>query len=374
MRILRRLAPCVAVIVIAVFVAARPAGANEGGVSLFVRGDSDQTIVVSPRASARAVLDDERTRIDAAYAADIWTSASIDIRTAATPAVTEQRDQVDLAVQHELDDVTLGGSYYYSGEHDYWSHGFTLRSVQELLGGSTTLEESFRFVHDLVGRAGDPAFERPLDSFNLRLVLNQVLSPQAIIQVAWEGAYRTGFQSSPYRFVALGGDAGDNGLCGGSAGLCVPEAHPGTRIRNAFVAKGRFAFSRDSSAGVEYRFYFDDWGVTSHTAIAQIAWIPERNQVLTLRYRFYAQTAASFYQARYEDANLGYRLVTRDRELSSMLSNRLAASYQGRAELSRDVTLKVSVAVGGTIFVYDDYIGLDEVYGLDGTLAFALEL
>ncbi|MEC7520703.1 MAG: DUF3570 domain-containing protein [Myxococcota bacterium] len=376
---------------LATLLVAAPASANEGTAGIFVRGDSDATIVVSPRAAVQVDVE-ENTEVTAAYMADVWTSASIDIRTAATRPVgaraaedseylwiTEQRDQLDLSVSHQLGDVSLGGAYYYSGENDYWSHGFTLRATEELFGKSTTLTQSLRFVHDIVGRSGDPNFERPLNTFGARLVWSQILSPDAIVQAVWEGMYRNGFQSSVYRFVGLGG----NGMCGidpetgdlGTASLCVPEAHPSTRIRNAFVLQGRYAFSDDTSAGVGYRFYFDDWGIYSHTAIAQIAWVPAENQTITFRYRFYTQTAAGFYQSRYDPPpGAQIRFVTRDRELSPTFSNRLAFSYQGRTTLTEGVGLKVAFALGGTIFVYPDFVGLDEVYALDGTLSFTLEL
>ena len=367
------------------------AAANEGTAGVFIQGDSDATIVVSPRAAVQVDIEEE-TQVTASYMADVWTSASIDIRTAATRPVgtraeedapyqwiTEQRDQLDLSVSHQLGDVNLLGAYYYSGENDYWSHGFTLRATEELFGKSTTLTQSLRYVHDIVGRSGDPNFEQPLDTFGARLVWSQILSPDAIVQAVWEGMYRTGFQSSVYRFVGLGG----NGMCGidpengelGTASLCVPEAHPSTRIRNAFVLQGRYAFSDDTSGGIGYRFYFDDWGIYSHTAIAQIAWVPAENQSLTIRYRFYTQTAAGFYQARYDPPpGAQIRYVTRDRELSPTFSNRLAFSYQGLAHLTEGVDLKVAFAVGGTAFVYPDFVGLDEVYALDGTLSFTLEL
>jgi len=359
----------------------------EAGASIFVRGDTDRTVVISPRASTSVTLADERTTVRGAYMADIWTSASIDIRTAAsvrrprqagegegTPArsITEQRDQIDVSAQHEFDDVTIGASYYFSGEHDYWSHGFGLRSVQELFGGSTTFEESARFIHDTVGRAGDPNFSRPLESAGLRLVFTQILNPEAILQVVYDGTYRTGFQSSPYRFVGLGGD----GQCAGTATLCIPEVHPNERVRSAFVLRARFAFGEAASAGLGYRFYIDDWGVSSHTATAQIAWIPARQQIITLRYRFYTQTAAGFYHSTYPELNPAnpVRFVTRDRELSPTFSNRLAISYQGTARLTEDASMKLALAVGGTAFVYPDFVGLEEVYAVDATFSVTLEL
>jgi hypothetical protein len=346
------------------------ARANEGTAAIFVRGDTDATTVISPHVGVRARFNEDRTTADVGYTADIWTSASIDIRTAATKPVTEQRDQIDAAVNHEFDDVSIGGSYYFSGENDYWSHGVGVRSTQDLPNGTTTLEESFRFAHDTVGRSGDDEFSRPLSTYGLRLVMTQILSGKALVQGVWEGAYRQGFQSSPYRFVGLGGD----GQCGGTAALCVPEAHPDTRIRNAFVLRGRYALSSDTSAGIGYRLYFDDWGVTAHTAGAQIAWLPLEDATLTLRYRFYTQSAAAFYRSTYPEPAGGLRYATRDRELSPMFSNRLALSFDKRFELGEDIGLRLAVALGGTVFVYQDFVGLSEIFAGDATLSVSLEL
>ncbi len=353
------------------------ARADEGGFSLFFRQDSDSTTVIAPRVSAVGVIED-RTRISGSYSADVWTAASIDIRTAATVPITEQRDQVDFSLSHEFDDVTIGGSYYYSGENDYWSHGFTLRSVQDLFGNTTTLEESVRFVYDVVGRSGEPDFNEPSTTYGAKLILTQILSPEAILQIGYEGMIKEGFMQSTYRFVGIGGD----GVCGfnpdsqqpGTATQCVPEYHPDFRLRNAAVARFRYAFSDDSSAGLGYRFYIDTWGVTSHTVAAQIAWIPEPSQVLTLRYRFYTQEAASFYRQTYDPMEGIPPFLTRDRELSPMFSNRVAVSYQGIAQLDPDTRLKIALAVGGTVFAYSRFTGLTEVFSIDVTTAVTLEL
>ena len=77
----------------------------EAGVVL--RADTDTTQVVSPRARTRLGLLDEDTHFDVEYTADIWTSASIDIRTAATAAVTEQRDDVCSGGEHRRVDLLV---------------------------------------------------------------------------------------------------------------------------------------------------------------------------------------------------------------------------------------------------------------------------
>jgi len=347
-----------------------PTAANEGSVGFFVRSDTDDTTVISPRAAVAAALDEGRTRVDASYTADIWTSASIDIRTAATVPVTEQRDQLDVGASHEIEDITLGAAYYFSTETDYDSHAIAVHSTQYLGQKMTTLEERASFGHAFIGRSGDPHFGRELTTVGVRLAITQIIDAQTLVQGIYELSHLEGYQSSPYRYVGMGGD----GQCGGSAVLCLPEAHPELRTRHSVAAQARHALSDDSSAGLGYRFYIDDWGVMSHTAVAQVAWLPGEDQTITLRYRYYQQTASNFYRSVYGTPSGPLRYITSDKELSPMFSNRIALGYDARFDLGGDVGLRFALALGGTIFSYNDFPGLGDVYSGDASVAFTLEL
>ena len=120
------------------FYGAGRAWADGAASAVFVRFDSDRTLVVSPRAQVKKRVGE--TEVAATYAADIWTSASIDIRTSASKVpVTEQRDEFDLSVSHELSDVTLSASYRNSSEPDYQSHGGTVGLTYDFAQNNATL-------------------------------------------------------------------------------------------------------------------------------------------------------------------------------------------------------------------------------------------
>src|SRR4029079_11934468 len=105
--------------------------------AVFVRTDSDHTVVISPRARVEKQLGAAST-VDVSYAADVWTSASVDIRASASRPVTEQRDELDFALSHTLEDLTLTTSYRYSVENDYESHGATGGGTLDLNDKNTT--------------------------------------------------------------------------------------------------------------------------------------------------------------------------------------------------------------------------------------------
>jgi len=340
--------------------------ADEVAAGAFVRTDSDGTTVVAPRVRAAVLLDEDRTRVEAAYTADIWTSASIDIRTAATRAVYEQRDELSVSLSRELDETTLGGSYRLSIEPDYVSHGGSLRIAHELAEGAATLEAALSASYDTVGRANDQTFARALATVGLRTTYTQILDARTILQGTYEISRRDGFLSSPYRFVGIGGD----GLCAGSAVLCLPENHPGLRTRHALAARFRRSLGSGGSVGATYRLYLDDWGLVSHTALVSGAWLPFERTTLSLGYRFYRQSAASFYRARYADPASEILYVTRDKELSAMFTHRVELSLEQRIDLTdAGPELRATVVVGGALLSYDDFIGLSSVYALDVTLA-----
>jgi hypothetical protein len=346
-----------------------PSGhADEVGSAVYVRTDSDHTTVISPRARAKGEVA-PGTSVDVSYGADVWTSASIDIRTAASKVVMEQRDEIDLGVSHELESVTLGGGYRFSKENDYESHSGSASFSYNFADNAATLAVSAFVSGDTVGRSGDPMFKRPLTSFGTRLGFTQVLDPKTVLQASYDLAHFSGYQSSPYRYVGIGGD----GRCHGSAPMCVPEREPDQRLRHAVVGRVRRAFTDELSAGVSYRFYFDDWKLSSHTIEAQLAWLPDPTSQIVLRYRFYTQGDAKFYKPLYL-ATDNLRYVTIDRELSAMGIQRVGLDFEHGFDLGDETRLKGVLSPGVDFYKYDHFPGLKSVTALELSLAAVLQL
>ncbi|MGB0678974.1 MAG: DUF3570 domain-containing protein [Polyangiales bacterium] len=337
----------------------------------FVRTDSDGTEVVSPNAAARFRMIDNYTYAELGYSADVWSSASVDIRTAATGRVSEQRHELRLGLAREYADWVLRGDYRFSHEHDYVAHGGGIGIEHDFAEGNSTLGARFSLAHDTVGRAGDERFSRGLTTAGLHVVFSQVLDPETILQVAYEGVRREGYQASPYRFVGIGGD----GDCGGSAVLCVPEAHPSVRFRHAAVGRVRRALHEAWSLGGDYRFYADDWGLRAHTFMLTLNWLPDDDVTLSLQLRSHVQGAADFYRSRYLDAAQGPSWVSRDRELSSMHTQRAALLYTHSLELSTaGPPVLLTLSPGLTWLHYNAFVGLDEVVAFDMLLSAWVEL
>ncbi len=241
----------------------------------------------------------------------------------------------------------------------------------DLADHNSTLELRVTAEGDRVGRSGDELFSRPLTQLGGRFAYTQVIDPQMLVQVAYELNHAEGFQSSPYRYVGVGGD----GRCGGTALLCVPETHPAVRTRHALVARARRAFDDHLSAHLDYRFYIDSWGLYANTAAVQLNWMHDEDGLFAVRYRLHQQGAAAFYRSTYPMPSGTLRYVTRDRELSPLWSHRLALSYEREIAIGEaGPSVRLAAAFGGTYLLYEDFVGLTDVVAVDGTLSIGVDL
>lgn len=338
--------------------------------AIYSRTDTNATTIWAPRARTRVRLG-ESVFVDGIYAMDSWTSASIDIVTAATDAVHEIRHEANAGATVELSRATIAGSYRYSTENDYWSHGGVGTLSIDMFEKNTTLVFSGFGSRDTVGRAGWPTFRRPQSSVGGRLSVSQVLGRNAVGQVSWETTRISGYQASPYRFVAIGGQ----GTCAGSGELCVPESHPNERLRHAAGLLQRTALGRRASLGLSYRFYFDDWEIWSHTIEPDLSFLLGERGTLAFSHRFYTQDSAYFYLPRYvgEAAELGH--VTRDRKLSTAYNNQVGLRLEQGFALGESGGTVLTLGLRGSLtrIVYRAFVGLERVDVVEATLSLGLD-
>jgi len=350
--------------------------------ALYIRNDSDGTTVITPRLSLGAPLNDT-TRVDVVYTVDVWTSASVDIRTSAskrieggqTQPVTEQRDEIDASLSHVMGDLTLSGSYRYSVEYDYVSHGGTVGGAYNLLDNNVTLAASARAYFDTVGRAGDPTFQKEAKTLGANLSYTQVLDVNTVAQVIYEFGLNTGFLSSPYRYVRFAADGDQNiTTCQSPVTMCPPEENPDSRMRHAVAIHGRRALGENLAAGGSYRLYLDDWGMLSHTVSIEGTWTPAEAWMLSAGYRFYMQNDASHYQPSYPTVNSPV-YFTRDKELTSLMSHRLNVEASRSWSIDNDGgALKTILLLAPAYYSYSNFPLLDSITAIEATLAFEVRL
>ncbi len=336
------------------------ANADTGFVSkVQVYADSDHTTVISPLVQGTADVTPETT-VTLGYVADVVSSASVDVVSqASATTIHDTRQQASASVVQTIGSLKLHGGYSYSHENDYLSNSLNAGLDQELFDKNTTLSLGYSLSLNDVGRSGDLNFSRGLDNHGVSASWTQIVSPTLVTQVTYELGYASGFQSSPYRFVPvrMNVDAAPE--------LWVMETDPSTRMRNAFVLGVNRAIGDDSSVQADYRYYFDDWGITSHTLGLRYFTHLTHDLELRLRERFYTQGSASFYQENYTTVT---KYITFDRELSSLWSETLGAKLSYLLTPHLEAELKVDIFY----FKYAEFAPLTSRTGTNTGLGLAL--
>jgi hypothetical protein len=354
----------------------------EASSAVYVRTDTDETTVITPRLSLGAPLSEE-TRIDLTYTVDVWTSASIDIRTSASigvqseapQKVTEQRDEIDVGIAHALSDLTLSGSYRYSVEHDYESNGGSLGAGYDFADNSANIALSLRAYFDTIGRAGAPTFEEKSTLYSARASFTQVIDAQMVADIVYEVGLQQGYLSSPYRYVRFArADGPMLSTCTTPVTLCPPEANPDSKMRHAIALNARRALTDELSVGAGYRFYLDSWDMTSHTIGIEGALMPAESWLFSLGYRFYMQSSASHFKPFYTTMPFPDS-YTSDKELSKLSSHRLQLEVMKSFELDElGSEFAAVLLVAPTHFIYDEFLLLDSISALEVTLALEVSL
>lgn len=131
-------------------------------------------------------------------------------------------------------------------------------------------------------------------------------------------ASQTGFLETAYNSVIVDNGTGvpNPDLHNDAAGFELPEEVPDSRFRTILFGRARRLLSPGNALELGGRIYSDDWGITAFDLGPK--WIRsfgDGRHLLELRYRFYTQGAADFYQReifadpppeeRSQDADLG---------------------------------------------------------------------
>jgi hypothetical protein len=230
----------------------------------------------------------------------------------------KNRGQVILGLQQEIGaNAACAVNYYRSQEVDYRSSAVVVTYSQELNEKNTTLTLRGQYNADLVGKileSGDLTNQRK-KTYTGSVSISQILSPNTVLDFSYDFVLHKGFLSDPYRQVRIYDAAGVSTL--------VDEQHPRSRTRHAGAVRlSQFIAPIKASLIAGYRLYFDSWNVRSHTGEIKFNKYVLHDLIFGVDYRYYAQTAASFYRDRYAGIeDLTTALRTSDYKLKPFSSN-----------------------------------------------------
>jgi hypothetical protein len=290
----------------------------------------------------------DKVSVEAGYYVDAVTNASIDVVSTASP-YKETRDEFDLGATYVVRDSLLKVSGSRSKEPDYLADTINFDVTQDTFGGMTTVALGYTQGHDKVGKKGTPGWIDSANHYQYRLGVTQILTPRWIASANLETVSDDGFLGSPYRVARV-------------FGTTVPERDPRTRESRALKIGAIGDITGDgathrSSIRVDYRYFWDTWGIKAHTAEIGYSRYFGQDWLADGFLRFYKQEHALFYS---DDAQSETLYVSRNRQLSTFHDLGLGAKV---TYTLKDVPGKVDVKLTGAYelidFHYTDFTGRD---------------
>ena len=203
-----------------------------------------------------------------------------------------------------------------SGEYDYFSLGLSASYMQDFNKRNTTLSAGLAFNNDTISPvAGVPSALRPMLApgsvlrdgaeesktiVDVIIGITQVVDSHTLLQANFSTGTTSGYQTDPYKIVAVvdpvTGLPDNTALLNVNAGALpyVYEKRPDSRQRNNLFLKGVHSFGEDV-LHLSYRYYWDDWGINSHTLDMRYRYAMQRGY-LQPHLRYYNQSEADFYR------------------------------------------------------------------------------
>lgn len=214
--------------------------------------------------------------------------------------------------------ITWGGNL--SKEFDYTSLGASATYARDFYDRNTTLTAGLALNNDVIDAVGGiPSPLQPMvdlgsslnregsdDSKTITDFLfgvTQVISRQTLIQFNYSFGQTDGYQNDPYKLVTVIDPATGLPATGSGSSFFdtattgnlpyIYESRPETRDRNILFFKAVHHFDEDV-INFSYRYYDDDWDVTSHTFDLRYRYELDEGY-LQPHIRYYQQDAAEFY-------------------------------------------------------------------------------
>jgi hypothetical protein len=317
--------------------------------ALYHRYEGGGVTVDGPSILLRKKIGD-RFSVAGNYYMDMVSSASIDVVTQASP-YKETRRQFGLTADALFGRTHYTIGYINSDENDYTSNTVSLDLSQAMFGDLTTISFGFSRAWDEVRRNGDPSFHEPVDRWNYRVGLSQIVTTRLQLELAYESISDQGYLHNPYRSARYIDPTVPAGYS------WEPEVYPGTHNSNAVSLSGQYFLWYRAAIHGMYRYYTDTWGVSSNTARIGYTHPVGDRWILEADYRWYDQGRADFYSDLFPYAN-SQNFVGRDKELSTFHSQMitLGATWQlPDAGWSWMQKATVNAFYDYAMYRYDDY-------------------
>jgi hypothetical protein len=263
---------------------------------------------------------------------------------------SDQLVHVSPNYQHSSDDRNKiwNANAYVSAEYDYASVGFGGGYTRLFNEKNTELSASANvyfdrwnpqypielrggFFDDRISGAGtyNPVFNEfdniNRNSYSVSLGFSQILSKRLQGSIFLDAVLQNGLLSTPFQRVYFA-DINDFFIEDFQLADDI-ERLPDNRFKLPIGGRLNYFLNDTFIIRTYYRFYMDDWGITSHTASVEIPVKLSNSFTLYPTYRYYTQTAADYFNEK-EAALSSQSFYTSDYDLSGFNAHQYGAGLR----------------------------------------------
>ncbi len=212
-----------------------------------------------------------------------FTSTGLDgkpiVNLSGASGIRDRRSEITIGSRYYLENGSVGGNMGYSEEDDYRAVYFGLNGERHFNNDLTTLSAGFSYSSDDIFPTDAALFNRVTDedkqSSSVYFSISQIINQVSSIQTALSVTDQTGFLSDPYK---------------------LRDIRPQDKTQIAWSnSYRRFFVSANAALHINYRYYHDDFGISSHTT--DMSWhqnIGRSFQIVPIL-RYYSQSSADFF-------------------------------------------------------------------------------
>ena len=199
----------------------------------------------------------------------------------------------------------------YSNEHDYLSTGLSATFSQDINQRNTTLTLGFSMNNDIVSPEGGapvqlttmpvfPALKAIDDSNKDKKIkealfgVTQIINRSTLMQLNYSRGESDGYLTDPYKILSVLANDGTGNLRANDP--YVYESRPDSRTFQSIYWKGVHQFANENVLNISYRYFWDDWGIQSHTIDMRYRFDFDGGYYLQPHLRYYQQNEADFYR------------------------------------------------------------------------------
>ena len=193
--------------------------------------------------------------------------------------ITDARSELSIGTRYYSQNGNFGGAVGYSEENDYRATYVNLSGSRNFNNDLTTVTLGFSHSADDIFPTDAELFNRVRNedkrATSAAVSLSQIINRVTTFQTALSITEQSGYLSDPYK---------------------LQDARPDNKTQIALSNSLRYFFiEADGALQANYRYYRDDFGISSHTL--DLSWFQNINRTFQIApvLRYYSQSAADFY-------------------------------------------------------------------------------